>query len=202
MQKQSDKTKDSIVETCITKSKWICYAIAAKQSLSMTKYFSSHVPILPPDWDKLHTSVGDSWNDKIDDWKKSIARFLKRRFDAKDINIGPDPERYWFSTADLIAGYVFLYKNKPANMLAEKLDKRNIPDFILFLTEFNDTFDNTLIKLGDIRPYDDVKHNLAEPGFIPGVLDKKSIIVYHNHKSIKNGTESNKEKSDSSSERK
>ena len=180
----SKKNKEkSVIQTCIDKSIWIIYAIIVKDQLKWAKFIANHVPVRPPDMDKFYTSVVESWDDRIDDWKRTIARFLNKRFEARGIKT---EDKFWFSKKDLIDGYVFLYKHEP--IVSSEFFKESSPDFVLFLTDFTDCFNGKQIKSGDILPLDDVKHNIKKKGHIPGVLSKNNIIIWYERKTKQYGT--------------
>ena len=181
----SKKNKEkSVIQTCIDKSIWITYAIVAKEQLKWAKIFANRVPVRPPDMDKFYTSAVESWDDRIDDWKRTIARFLNKRFEARGIKT---VDKYWFSKKDLIDGYVYLYSREPI-VSSELFFKESLPDFVLFLTDFTDYFNGKQIKSGDILPFEDVKHNIKQKGHIPGVLSKKDLIIWYEHKTRQHGT--------------
>ena len=182
----SKKNKEkSVIQTCIDKSKWINYAIAAKEQLKLGVYFANHVPVAVLEMDKLRESANNSWNQLIDDWKRTIARFLNKKFESKGIKT---EEKFWFSTNDLLSGFVYLYKNAPIVSLTLAPEHLRMPDYVLFLTDFKDCLDGTPIRSGDILLYRDVRHNIQKKGHIPGVLKKEDLIVWYKRKNKSNET--------------
>jgi len=170
MIKETNRREESVINSCIIRSKDIALLQAAKISNRHTKFFTLRTLRSLRSQGSI-TDIEEDLNQLIDDHKLSIARLLKPQFLANNIPFRVQRNGmnlFWFSSYDLANGYVIL----------NKLVLKDTATHVLFLSdlESNPFFEGS-IKAGEIHPYDKVAHLLED--IQPAWNDKRVIGKLH-----------------------
>ena len=168
-----NRKEESVINSCILRSRDITLLHAAKVSNRHTQFFLLRsLRSLQSDGYVKH--IEEELNQLIEDHKISIARLLKPLFMANKIPFRIQKngrELFWFSSADLTNGYVILLQ----------LVHKDTATHVLFLSDHeNNPFFDGNIKAGEIHPYDKVAHLLDE--VLPAWDDHKRVIGKINQK--------------------
>lgn len=151
-----------LIRRCIAHSKTIILAQAFKQSLRNAKFYASRLPFLLPSESKTDELVKEV-DIKLYDLKRYISLRIKALVGVRDVFI---EDLFWFSVKDLKSGYVLLYPNYNTKH----------PNYVLFLVETRDVFDNTLYLPGTIKEFRQVNHTLTS---MKGLSEKELGVAFN-----------------------
>ena len=150
-----NRKEETVINSCILRSRDIALLLAAKISNRNTQFFTLRT-LRSLQSDGYIKEIEKELNQLIDDHKLSIARLLNTLFMQHKIPFKVQKNGkalYWFSSHDLSNGYVILYH----------IVRKDTATHVLFLTDLeNNPFFSGQIKAGEIYPYPDVAHLLDE----------------------------------------
>jgi len=155
------KIQADIICSCISKSKAIIIANAAKQSLRNSEFFINRFPFLLPS-ERHIKEITDELGNKIFELKRDISISIRGIIGRRPIYI---EDFFWFSPSDLKSGYVLLYPHTYTTRA----------EHVLFLVEARDTFDSIIYFPGDVWPFKQVNHVISS---IKGLSDEELGIGF------------------------
>lgn len=167
LKEKNVQIEKSVIEICTVRSKHILLMREASIALRKAKLKITMSPIRFPSEDKLK-DLEDELKNRISEFEMSIAKMLKPIVAVHGIHLD---HKFWFSSDEIRVGYILLRKSDSLGAT-----------HVLFLRDYEDSFDGTKVKEGEVRQYKHVNHFLERLDAADDVLKKAQSKSKKNEK--------------------